>query len=218
MKTLTKRQGQLLAFIEDHIVTNGYPPSIREMGEHMGIRSTNGVNDHLKALERDGYIIRRARMKSRAIVLTDRASHRRTARRPGAHDEGTVSVPILGRVAAGQPILAEENLEGQLQVDRTMLGGSQNVFALRVQGDSMIEKGILAGDIVFVRKQNNADSGQVVVAMIEGEATVKTFRPQKDRIVFEPANQDMDPIVVRHSDSYQTEILGIGTGVFRRLH
>ncbi len=218
MKALTERQSQLLAFIEDHIVTNGYPPSIREMGEHMAIRSTNGVNDHLKALERKGHLIRKVGLKSRAIALTGRNSGRRTARRPGAFDESIVSVPILGRVAAGQPVLAEENLEGHLQVDRTMLGGSQNAFALRVQGDSMIEKGILAGDLVFVRRQNNADPGQVVVAMIEGEATVKTFRPRKDRIVFEPANQAMNPIVVLRSEFRQTDILGVVTGVFRRLH
>ncbi|NMB77291.1 MAG: transcriptional repressor LexA [Myxococcales bacterium] len=211
MDGLTERQEQLLRFIEAYGEMHGFPPSIREMAEHMGIRSTNGVNDHLKALLRKGFIRREGQAKSRALSL---------ARRRGAasfREEPAVSVPILGRVAAGQPILAEENLEGRLPVGRSLLRGAGDVFALRVRGESMIGKGILDGDLVIVRSQNAADPGQVVVAMLEGEVTVKTFRPEKDRVVFEPANPAMQPIVVRREDFRQTDILGVVIGVYREV-
>lgn len=219
MKALTQRQQQLLTFIEDHLVDNGYPPSIREMAEHMGIRSTNGVNDHLKALERKGFLARKAGLKSRAIALTDRRSRvtssARQARAQAA--QGVVSIPLVGRVAAGTPILAEEHLEGQLKLDRDLVGSGAEMFALRVQGDSMRDAGILSGDTVFVRRQPSARAGQVVVAMIEGEATVKTFRPGRDRLVFEPANPDHEPIVVRRDEFRQTDLLGVVVGVYRRM-
>jgi repressor LexA len=120
-------------------------------------------------------------------------------------------------VAAGAPLLAQEHLEGHLQVDRCLVGAGQEVFALRVRGDSMIEKGILDGDTVFVRQQQTADPGQVVVALIDGEATVKTYRPRKDRIVFEPANAALAPIEILRSEFRKTDLLGVVTGVFRRV-
>ena len=219
MKALTKRQQQLLNFIEQHTAENGYPPSIREMAEHMGIRSTNGVNDHLKALERKGYLARKAGLKSRAIALTNkraRPARRGRAAQPRVPDT-VVSIPLVGRVAAGTPILAEEHLEGQVHLDRDLVGSGAELFALRVQGDSMRDAGILSGDTVFVRRQPVARTGQVVVAMIEGEATVKTFRPGRDRVTFEPANPDHEPIVIRKADFQQTDLLGIVVGVYRRM-
>ncbi len=213
MKELTSRQRQLLAFIESYIADNGYPPAIREMAEHMGIRSTNGVNDHLKALERKGYLSRRPGLKSRALRLLERPATVEPERPAAA----TVAVPIVGLVAAGAPVLAEEHLEGQLELDRSLVGAGAEVFALRVQGESMIGRGILPDDIVFVRRQATAEPGQVVVALIDGEATVKTFRPAGDRIVFEPANPQWEPIEIHRSDFRQTDLLGVVTGVYRKL-
>lgn len=211
MNGLTQRQEQLLRFIETYGEMHGFPPSIREMAEHMGIRSTNGVNDHLKALLRKGYVRRDGGSKSRALTLS---------RRRGSlpfREEQAIGLPILGRVAAGQPILAEENFEGRLPVGRSLLRGAGEAFALRVRGESMIGKGILDGDLVIVRSQNTADPGQVVVAMVEGEATVKIFRPERDCVRFEPANPAMQPIVIRREEFRQTDILGVVIGVFREV-
>jgi len=211
MRGLTDRQQQLLQFIEDHLRINGFPPSIREMADHMGIRSTNGVNDHLKALEKKGYIQRGAGLKSRAISLLSRAK-RASSRRP---EEPVVAVPILGRVAAGAPVLSDENYEGSISLGRSLLPASRKLFALRVRGDSMIDKGIFDGDMVLVSSQPHADSGQIVVALVDGEATVKTFRRLKNHIRLEPANEKMEPIIVRRQDS--ASILGVVTGVYRQL-
>ena len=218
MKGLTKRQMQLLQFIADHLEENGYPPSIREMAEHMGIRSTNGVNDHLKALERKGYLTRKAGLKSRAIALTHGGAAKGSRSKASAmSDSNVIQIPLVGKVAAGQPILADQQVEDYLHLDRSMLNTSGEVFALKVQGESMIEKGIMPDDILFVRRQNSADSGQVVVAMLDGEATVKTYRPSKGRIALEPANSSMKPIVIEKHDFQQVQILGVVTGVFRQM-
>jgi repressor LexA len=213
MKGLTDRQQQLLHFIEDHLRIHGFPPSIREMADHMGIRSTNGVNDHLKALEKKGYIQRGAGLKSRAISLLSR-SKRASARRP---EEPVVTVPVLGRVAAGVPVLSDENFEGSVSLGRSLLPASRKLFALRVRGDSMIDKGIFDGDLVMVSSQSTADSGQIVVAMVDGEATVKTLRRLKNHIRLEPANEHFEPIVIRRQDFTPTSILGVVTGVYRQL-
>jgi repressor LexA len=213
MKGLTDRQQQLLDFIEDHVRIHGFPPSIREMADHMGIRSTNGVNDHLKALEKKGYIQRGSGLKSRAISLMSR-SRRSSARR---QEEPVVAVPILGRVAAGVPVLSDENYEGSISLGRSLLPGGRNLFALRVRGDSMIDKGIYDGDMVLVSSQQAADSGQIVVALVDGEATVKTLRRLKSHIRLEPANEKYQPIVVRRQDFTPTSILGVVTGVYRQL-
>lgn len=212
MEQLTERQQQLLRFIENQVEVYGFPPSIREMGEHMGIRSTNGVNDHLKALQRKGYLSRESELKSRAITVLRKPSSRGIVQ-----EEPMLAIPILGRVAAGTPILAEENLEGTLPVGRSLLRGAAEVFALRVRGESMTGKGILDGDLVLVRSQNSAQPGQMVVALIEGEATVKIYRPSRDQIRFEPANPTFQPIVVNRHDFRQTSLLGIVVGVFRQL-
>lgn len=221
MQGLTKRQEQTLDFIRQSIRDRGYPPTLREIGEYMGIRSTNGVNDHLRALERKGYL-RREDMKSRALRVVDDEPDPSTA---AVADSGAmapanddiVSIPVLGRVAAGLPILAEENVVDTVHVDRMMVKGGRDVFGLRVQGDSMIEAGILSGDYIFVRRQPSADRGDIVVALIGDEATVKYYYPERDYIRFQPANTAMAPILVRASDFKPTMLLGKVVGVYRRL-
>lgn len=200
---LTSRQRQIYEFITRSIEERGYPPTLREIGAHMSIRSTNGVNDHLKALEKKGWITRED-LKSRAL-------------RPVQPSSQTVEIPLVGRVAAGQPLLAVENIEDTVKVDRFFIGQTREVFALRVQGDSMIEDGIYDGDYIFVRKQLAADKGDIVVAMIEGEATVKRYYPEGDVIRFQPANAHMEPILVRRRDFRSVNLIGIVIGVYRKL-
>ncbi|MBK6688519.1 MAG: transcriptional repressor LexA [Deltaproteobacteria bacterium] len=229
MQGLTERQRQILEFISQRIQEQGYPPTIREIGEEMGIRSTNGVNDHLKALERKGFLMREG-LKSRALrPVMDHVEE-------GAVEEGPlepnkvvativptdselISIPVLGRVAAGSPILADEHVEATVQIDSFFLGNrkADKVFALRVSGESMIEAGIYDGDYIFVRKQIEARSGDIVVAMIDGEATVKRYQPAGDVIRLLPENRTMAPIVIKKQDFRSTSILGIVCGVYRRM-
>ncbi len=226
MQGLTKRQEQTLEYIRTSIRERGYPPTLREIGEHMGIRSTNGVNDHLRALERKGYL-RREDMKSRALRVVDEPEgHVASGSFGGAlgaslggepANDDTISVQVLGRVAAGLPILAEENIIDTVRVDRMLVKGGQDVFGLRVQGDSMIDAGILSGDYIFVRKQSTADRGDIVVALIGDDATVKYFFPERDYVRFQPANSQMAPILVRASDFKSTMLLGKVVGVYRKL-
>lgn len=248
---LTKRQRAVLDFIWRTLRENGYPPTLREIGEELGIRSTNGVNDHLKALERKGYLSRED-LKSRALRVqyyfdendnllrasevagrTARptsepavatASWERMARSAAlpppsseVDPENLLEVPVLGKVAAGQPILAFEQREDTVRVDRFFIGQNRDVFALRVFGDSMIEAGIFDGDYIFVRKQPTARTGDIVVAMINDEATVKYFHPSEDRIVFKPANSRLRPIEVRRTDWKPVNLLGTVVGVYRRM-
>jgi repressor LexA len=177
----------------------------------MGIRSTNGVNDHLRALERKGYL-RREDMKSRALRLMEEEVEQSES---GGGD--VVPIQILGRVAAGLPILAEENVIDTVHVDKMMVRGGRDVFGLKVQGDSMIEAGILNGDYIFVRKQSTAERGDIVVALIGDEATVKYYHPEKDYIRFQPANAAMAPILVRASDFRSTMLIGKVVGLYRKL-
>jgi repressor LexA len=213
MQGLTKRQAQTLDYIRQSIEERGYPPTLREIGEYMGIRSTNGVNDHLRALERKGYLTRED-MKSRALRVVD-VNDRQAP--PRSTDENILDIRIVGRVAAGLPLLAEENVVDTVRVDRMLVRGGREVFGLRVTGDSMIEAGILNGDYIFVRKQPTADRGDIVVALIGDEATVKYYYPEKDYIRFQPANAQMAPILVRAADFKPTMLLGVVVGVYRRL-
>jgi repressor LexA len=213
MQGLTKRQAQTLDYIRQSIEERGYPPTLREIGEYMGIRSTNGVNDHLRALERKGYL-RREDMKSRALRVVD-VNDRQAP--PRSSDDNIMDIRIVGRVAAGLPLLAEENVVDTVRVDRMLVRGGREVFGLRVTGDSMIEAGILNGDYIFVRKQPTADRGDIVVALIGDEATVKYYYPEKDNIRFQPANGQMAPILVRAADFKPTMLLGVVVGVYRRL-
>ena len=216
MDDITDRQKEILTFIQRTTEERGFPPTIREIGEEMDIRSTNGVNDHLKALERKGFLTR-GEQQSRSLVPTKRA---RMILGLGAKksDPTMLEIPLLGRVAAGAPILAQENVEDTVRIDSFLLGGNgKEVFALRVKGNSMIEDGIHDGDFIFVKKAPNASPGEIVVALIEDEATVKRYFPEGDRIRFQPANKDMEPIYVAKSDFKQTMILGRVVGVYRKM-
>ena len=215
MQGLTARQEQTLDFIKKSIEERGYPPTLREIGEYMGIRSTNGVNDHLRALERKGYL-RREDMKSRALKLVSGMQSSSSAP-VKVDDDDMVEVRVLGRVAAGLPLLAEENVIDTVRVDRMLVRGGREVFGLRVTGDSMIEAGIMSGDYIFVKKQSTAERGDIVVALIGDEATLKHFFPEKDYVRFQPANSQMAPILVRASDFKSTMLLGKVVGVYRRL-
>jgi len=210
---LTDRQREILEFISRSIAERGYPPTLREIGTHFGIRSTNGVNDHLRALEKKGYL-QREDLKSRALRPMLGAGK---AARPSGAPPNVVDVPLLGRVAAGVPLLAVENVEDTVRVDRFFIGQTKEVFALRVKGESMIQDGIHDGDYIFVRKQLHATRGDVVVAMIEGEATVKRYFPEGDTIRFQPANDAMQPILVRKRDFKSVNLLGVVIGVYRRM-
>jgi repressor LexA len=236
---LTQRQREILDFISASIAERGFPPTLREIGEHFNIKSTNGVNDHLKALEKKG-VLRREDLKSRAMrpVLPDGSGEivplggpgnvtplRRMPQATGnvqvvappEIDDDMAEVPILGKVAAGQPILAVEHASDTVKIDRVLIGGHREVFGLRIVGESMIEDGIFDGDYVFVKKTPSARNGDIVVAMIDGEATVKRYYPEGDRIRFQPANSNMTPIIVRRADFKSVDIIGIVVGVYRKL-
>lgn len=216
--SLTERQKLVLDFIGSSIEQRGYPPTLREIGQHLGIRSTNGVNDHLKALEKKGFL-KREDLKSRALrpLYPRSEAMRRDQPLVEVPPDGMVDVPVLGRVAAGQPILAVEQAEDTVRVDRFFLGANREVFALRVKGDSMIEAGIFDGDFIFVRKQMMASRGDIVVAMIDGEATVKYYHPEGDEIWFKPANRNMKPIVIRRQEMKSIDLLGVVVGVYRKM-
>jgi repressor LexA len=136
---------------------------------------------------------------------------------PGANGNDLCEIPILGRVAAGQPILAVENVQDTVKIDKVLVGGHTEVFGLRIVGESMIEDGIFDGDYVFVKKTPSARTGEIVVAMIEGEATVKRYYPEGDRIRFQPANSNMAPIIVRRAEFKQVDIIGVVVGVYRKI-
>ncbi len=206
MQGLTKRQEMVLDFITRSINNRGYPPTLREIGSHMGIRSTNGVNDHLRALERKGYL-KREDMKSRALKPVNMEL--------ATGDAGVVEIPLVGRVAAGQPVTAEQNIEEVLTVDRTLIGRHREVFALRVRGDSMIDAGIQEGDTLFVKKQLHAERNEIAVVLIGDEATVKYFQPEKDFVRLQPANRAYAPIIIRKEEFRPTQILGVVIGLYR---
>ena len=206
-KDLTARQREIFEFIKGLIRSKGRPPSIREIGEQFAIRSTNGVRAVLEALERKGFI-RRDRYTSRGIELLKEADERVSSGR-------LREIFWVGRVAAGTPVWAEENIEGSFLIDREFVPGEE-VFSLKVQGDSMIDAGIFDGDYVLVRKQPDADPGDMVVAQIGDEATVKKFFPEKRRIRLEPANTNYGPIIVEKSTP-GFSIAGKVIGLLRRM-
>ena len=201
-RPLTARQTEILEFIRDEMDRRGMPPTIRELGHQFGIRSTKGVEDHLAALERKGFI-RRERGKSRAIEVSDRPDMR-----------GARLLPLVGRIAAGAPVLAVENQEGTFVFDESLVGAGET-FLLRVVGDSMVNAGIFEDDLVIVRKQDDAREGEIVAARLEEEATVKRFHREGGRIVLLPENDAYDPIPVAEDRDFQ--ILGKVVGVYRRI-
>lgn len=183
-KGLTNRQRQILEYIVQCIRDNGYPPTIAEVGAEFGISSTNGVNDHLQALERKGFIERSS--KARGIRVSEKAA-------AGLYRSDVGVLPLVGRIAAGVPLLAEENVEDHVPVSADL--ASRNAYCLRVNGDSMIEDGILDGDIIIVDRDMRARAGDVVVALVEDEATVKHFYPHGAQVELRPANRDMSTML-----------------------
>ena len=186
MQRLTERQTEVLQGIHDIFQEKRYPPTVREIGERLGLRSSCTVQRHLEALERKGYI-KRDPTKARSVKIIK-------APDPKMIPVPMVPVPIVGRVAAGQPILATENIEEVFPLPRDIVKDAQ-CFMLRVKGNSMIEAGIFDGDHVVVRQQPYAENGDIVVALLEDEATVKYFRRRRNRVYLEPANSSMEPIV-----------------------
>ena len=199
---LSDRQIAILNFIKKELLKKGYPPSVREIGEAVGLSSSSTVHGHLAQLEDKGYI-RRDPTKPRAIEILEGNSH--------VVRKEIINVPIIGRVAAGQPILAVENVEDTFPLPVDFVN-NDNVYILSVRGDSMINAGILDGDYVVVRQQSDAKNGDIVVALLEEEATVKTFYKESSSIRLQPQNPAFSPIIV-----YDVTILGKVIGVFRFL-
>ncbi|MDR1960901.1 MAG: transcriptional repressor LexA [Gracilibacteraceae bacterium] len=203
MSDLTNRQQAILDIIKDGVAKKGYPPSVREIALAVGLSSSATVHNHLQTLEQKGYI-RRDPSKPRAIEILDADEtvfHHRVQH-----------VPIVGRVAAGEPMLAGENIEDTFPVPYSMVG-ADTVFILRVRGESMIEAGILDGDLILVRRQNTARNGEIVVALLDDEvATVKRYFRERDTVRLQPENSAMAPVYTRN-----VTILGIVTGLFRTV-
>lgn len=209
MSGLTKRQKQILDFIIKNIESYGFPPSISEIQDKFFFKSPNAVQDHLSALERKKYISRHP-YKSRGIeILIGRTKQENS-------NGNTAEIPIVGKVSAGSPILAQENLEGALTVDKILIKNPNNVFALRVKGDSMVNAGILNRDYVLVRQQPIANQGEIVVVLVEDEATVKRFYKENNQIRLQPENENMSPIIVNPRDK-KVQIIGKVEAVIRKV-
>jgi repressor LexA len=204
MKALTDRQQQIIDWVAAFTNEHRMPPTVREIGRAFGISSA-GVHDHLKALERKS-CLRRGTLGARSLELTGMPTRESSA--------DVVQLPLVGRIAAGMPVLAEENLSGTVAVERSMLGrGSARHFALRVKGDSMIEAGILDGDIVIMRQQETAENGEIVAALVdEDDGTLKRFYREKGRIRLQPENSSMKPIYSR-----EVAIQGVVKALVRRF-
>jgi repressor LexA len=206
-RELTARQRQILDFIRSEIHRRGFPPSVREIGEAVGLSSSSTVHSHLAALEAKG-LLRRDPAKPRALEVLD---YRDTDR--AVDYERVQAVPLVGQVAAGEPILAAENIEATLPLPVSFSG--EDTFVLRVKGESMIEAGILDGDFVVVRQQPTASNGEIVVAMINEEATVKRFFKEEGRVRLQPENRSMEPLYAdEHADF---AVLGKVVALFRRI-
>ena len=205
-KELTPRQREIYEFIRSEILRKGCPPTYREIGEQFGIRSTNGVKRSLDALFKKGYLERKP-MVSRGLELMEKL--------PVEKNDVIKEIPIVGRVAAGEPIVAEENLEGVINVDASLFRGEGH-FALHVNGDSMKNVGIYDGDIVIARQQSTAQKGEIVVAIIGDEATVKRYVPKNGDVMLMPENEDYEPIVISRA-SQDLRIAGKVTGLMRKF-
>ena len=200
---ISGKQKEILEYIKDEILKRGYPPAVREICEAVNLKSTSSVHSHLETLEKNGYI-RRDPTKPRAIEIVDDSFQM-------VRNEMT-SIPIIGRVAAGQPILAEENIEGFFPMPVDMVPNAE-IFVLNVKGDSMVNVGIYNGDRIFVEKCSTARNGDTVVALIDDSATVKTYYKENGYYRLQPENDSMEPIITD-----QLEILGKVFGVFRLLY
>ena len=210
--SLNKREKAILKYIEKQIKINGYPPSVREIGKAVGLKSTATVHGYLRALQEKGYI-QKEEQKGRTLKLLKGGvlENQQTLDKPLYNGKELVDVPVIGKITAGEPILAVENVTDTFPIPIDFVGNSES-FMLTVRGESMIEAGILNGDYILVKKQNTANNGEIVVALIGEEATVKTFYKEKDHIRLQPENSTMDPIIVP-----TCEILGKVAGVFRKI-
>ena len=200
---ITPKQQEILDFIKSEILNKGYPPAVRDICEAVHLKSTSSVHSHLETLEKNGYI-RRDPTKPRAIEIMDDQFN--LTRRE------MVNVPMIGTVAAGQPILAQEHIEGYFPIPAESMPNT-DCFMLKVKGESMINAGIFSGDYIMVRQQSNAENGDMVVALVEDSATVKTFYKEDGHIRLQPENDSMDPIIVE-----DVQILGKVFGVFRMFN
>ncbi|MBR1539970.1 MAG: transcriptional repressor LexA [Clostridia bacterium] len=210
---LNKREKAILKYIEKEVMANGYPPSVREIGKAVGLRSTATVHGYLAKLEEKGYI-KKEQQKGRTLKLLKGGMSGQTKiaeQKEVYNGKEMVDVPVIGKITAGAPILAFENVTDTFPIPLDFVGNSES-FMLVVRGESMIEAGILSGDYILVRRQNTVENGEIAVALIEDEATVKTFYKEKDHIRLQPENSTMDPIIVP-----TCEILGKVIGVFRKM-
>ncbi|MHC0037105.1 transcriptional repressor LexA [Pseudoneobacillus sp. C159] len=206
MTKISKRQQDILEFIKEEVRAKGYPPSVREIGEAVGLASSSTVHGHLNRLESKG-LIRRDPTKPRAIEILDESSS-------PLPTHNVINVPIIGKVTAGLPITAIENVEEYFPLPASFGSSDDHIFMLEIMGDSMIEAGILDGDYVVVKQQRTANNGEIVVAMTdEDEATVKRFFKEKDHFRLQPENSSLEPIILQN-----VSILGKVIGVYRNIH
>ena len=209
---LNKREKAILKYIEKQVNLKGYPPSVREIGKAVGLSSTATVHGYLAKLEEKGYI-KKESQKGRTLRLLKGGAdeNKNNSSKEFYSGKEMVEVPVIGKITAGAPILAVENVTDTFPIPIDFVGNSES-FMLTVRGESMIEAGILDGDYILIKKQNTANNGEIVVALIEDEATVKTFYKEKDHIRLQPENSTMDPIIVP-----DCKILGKVAGVFRKM-
>jgi repressor LexA len=213
---LTPKQQEVLDAVAEWIRERGRPPTLRELAQRMRVSSTNAIRDHLRVLEGKGYLKREARLSRGLEVI--RGGKADVPERPAplqGPSRELVAIPLVGRVAAGAPILAEENIEDTLYLDKFFVREG-DLFALQVKGNSMINAGIFDGDYVFVRQQPDANRGEIVVALIGDEATVKTYYPENGQIRLQPENDAMQPIIIRRGDP-EVRIVGKVSAVLRKM-
>ncbi len=204
---LTDRQKEILSFIEEHVGIKGYPPTFREIGKKFNISSTFGVKRHIDALVKKGFISNESKTSRTLSLISD------TLNKSRQFLDNMIELPIVGRVAAGQPILAEENIEGNFVVDTNLISTKNNCFGLKVRGDSMINAGIFEDDLVIVSPQKEASNGDIVVALLHDEATMKRFVARDNKIFLMPENEKYKPIEVNDPENFS--IVGKVIGVFR---
>lgn len=200
---LSTRQIEILKYIKNEVKVKGYPPSVREIGKAVGLKSSSTVHGHLNTLEKKGYL-RRNPSTPRAIEIIDNSSGDQSGKE-------IINIPLVGRITAGQPILAVENIEDSFPISQDFIQTNNKLFSLKVFGESMIDAGIHDGDYLIVEQTNYAKNGDIVAALLGEEATVKRFYKENDHIRLQPENQFMDPIIVK-----DVKILGRVTGLFRK--
>jgi repressor LexA len=213
MRPLTERQKLVLEFIRSSVKTRGFPPTLREIGVAMGIRSNNGVNDHIRALERKGYLVR-DRLRSRGlrpVELGDDGAPTDT------DDDGLVRVVVFRRLVPGVAWASQDVIDTVYLGREALSGGHRDIFGLVAHGDAMVDAGILDGDYVLARRQLSANRGEIVVALVGDEASIRVYRPEATHVRLEPANRQMAPVYIRSADFKPTMLLGVVVGLYRRI-